>query len=73
MATVRDRHLKTIVAVLSAAARNGVYVDEDDFEHVRRDALEDADAEGRRALSSITWDEVRELLGRSPQQDPPFG
>lgn len=68
MAELRQRHLKTIVGVLGAAVRRGLYVDEDDFEHVRRDALEVADPESRRALGSITWDEVRELL---PPPPPP--
>jgi hypothetical protein len=34
VASLRERHLKTIVAVLGAAVRRGLYVDEDDFHHV---------------------------------------
>ena len=71
MASLRERHLKTIVAVLGAAVRRGLSVDEDDFHHVMRDALEVADAESRLALGTITWDEVRERLPRPPDGRPP--
>ena len=71
MASLRERHLKTIVGVLGAAVRRGLYVDEDDFHHVIRDALEVADVESRRALRTITWDEVRALLPRPPGGWPP--
>ena len=71
MASLRERHLKTIVAVLGAAVRRGLYVDEDDFQHVVRDALEVADAESKRALGTITWDEVRALLPPPPGGTPP--
>ena len=73
MASLRERHLKTIVGVLGAAVRRGLYVDEDDFQHVVRDALEVADAENRSALSTITWEEVRALLPQPPRGGPPPG
>jgi hypothetical protein len=57
-----DRYLEAIVSTLGLFIQDGELVDKHDFEHVKRQNIENANERDVPGIESITWDEVRGRL-----------